>query len=193
MYKRIVVPLDGSKLAEEALPHLKKIADCSDVMLVSATEKITGEIPEKEIFEPFVAEHDAPTPPPRFATWQAGAGPASVKSIPHGTAITHLNAGRMAKTANDYLCRIAEKLEKKGYDVTTDVLIGNPAKDIVRFAEEQKADLILMASRGKPGLSRWNIENIAQKVLETSSIPVMLVKPAPGFKETKRKRKGVAF
>ena len=97
----------------------------------------------------------------------------------------------MAETAEEYLERIAEKLAKKGFSVTTNVIIGDPAKEIVYYAKEQKADLILMASTGgRPGLSRWNMEHIAEKVMETTKIPIMLVKPAPGFKETKPKRHG---
>lgn len=191
---KVVVPLDGSKLAEQALLHLEEYApDCSDVMLVSVTEKVSGEVLERAIFEPFVSEHEVLTPPPQFIVWQPGVVPATENPIIYDHTMTHVTAGKMAKTANDYLCGIAEELEEKGYEVTTDVLIGKPAEEVVNFAEEQKADLILMATTGgKPGLSRWNMENIAAKVVAKSSVPVLLVKPEVGFKETKRKRKGVA-
>jgi len=45
MYKKILVPLDGSKLAECVLPHVESLATCSpgvEVMLVSVTERVTG-------------------------------------------------------------------------------------------------------------------------------------------------------
>jgi nucleotide-binding universal stress UspA family protein len=193
MYRKVVVPLDGSKLAEQALLHLVDYApDCSDVMLVSVTEKVSGDVWERAVFEPFVSEHEVLTPPPEFIVWQPGVVPASVDPIAKDTRMTHVTAGKMAKTAKDYLRRIAEILEELGFNVTTNVLLGDPVKEIVHFAEEQKADLILIASRGKLDLSRWNIENIAAKVHARSSVPVLLVKPELGFKETKHKRKGVA-
>lgn len=46
MYKRILVLLDGSKLAECALPHAEKLAkscDTEEVMLISVTEEVLGQ------------------------------------------------------------------------------------------------------------------------------------------------------
>ena len=46
MYKRILVPLDDSKLAECALPHAEKLAkscDTEEVMLISVTEEVLGQ------------------------------------------------------------------------------------------------------------------------------------------------------
>jgi nucleotide-binding universal stress UspA family protein len=160
-------------------------------MLVSVTEKISGEVMERAIFEPFVSEHEVMTPPPQFVVWP-GNVPSSPNPIAQDTRVTHVTAGKMAKTANEYLYRIADKLTEEGFLVFTQVLMGDPAKEIVHFAEQQKADLVLIASRGKSGLNRWNIENIAAKIHAKSSVPVLLVKPEVGFKETKRKRKGVS-
>jgi nucleotide-binding universal stress UspA family protein len=70
------------------------------------------------------------------------------------------------------------------------VLVGNPAEEIIRFARDQKADLIVMGSRGKSGLNRWDMGNVADKVMRAADVPVVLVKPSAGFKETKAKRKG---
>jgi nucleotide-binding universal stress UspA family protein len=87
---------------------------------------------------------------------------------------------------------VANKLEKAGLNAQAAVLVGNPAEEIVRFATEQKADLIVMASRGKSGFSRWDMGNVADKVMRATDIPVFMVKPKPGFKETKPKRRGKA-
>jgi len=50
-----------------------------------------------------------------------------------------------------------------------------------------------MASRGKSGISQWDTGNIASKVVKAAKMPVLLIKPGPGFKETKPKRRGVAL
>ena len=66
MYNKVVVPLDGSKLAEAALPHLEEIAKgCSipEILLVSVTERIKGRIRQDQIFEASSSKsYDAPAP-----------------------------------------------------------------------------------------------------------------------------------
>ena len=99
----------------------------------------------------------------------------------------------MAKTAADYLCKIAKDLEKKGFKVIATVLIGNPAEQISRYVAQQDADLVIMAGKGKSGVGRWNMDNIAAKVIKDTCVPVLLVRPGPDFKETRPKRKGVAI
>ncbi|MBN1177375.1 MAG: universal stress protein [Dehalococcoidales bacterium] len=189
MYKKVVVPLDGSRLAETALPHLEKIAvgcNIPEVMLVSVTEKVKGTMPRSQAFEdPSGKAYD--TPRTRLEAVQTGLlisrNFVGVQEVP-------VTLGKMAKTAFNYLCKIAAKLEKKGFSINISVLVGNPAEEIVKFVEAQKADLIIMASRGKSGFSRWEMGNIAEKVMRATRASVMLVKPGTDFKETRPKRKG---
>lgn len=193
MYNKVVVPLDGSDLAEVALPHLQEIAKgCSipDILLVSVTERIGGKVTRRA---------SAPEMPSR-----ATDGLATYTGMPLGSPWSGLvfsadvtrasevpaEFGKMAKTAWDYLVKIADKLRGEGLFPQAFVLIGNPAEEIVRFAEEQQADLIVMASRGKSGFNRWDMGNVADKVVRATDIPIVLVKPKPGFKETKPKRRG---
>jgi nucleotide-binding universal stress UspA family protein len=193
MYKKVVVPLDGSKLAELALPHLEEIGKgCSipDVLLISVTEAVRGTIFQSQAQEEFVPEKPVGAPLPAIGTTYIGivfnTHAAGVQQVP-------LTLGKMAKTAADYLCKIAKDLEKKGFKVIATVLIGNPAEQIARYVAQQEADLVIMAGTGKSGLSRWNISNITSKVIKESCVPVLVVKPGPDFKETKPKRKGVAI
>jgi nucleotide-binding universal stress UspA family protein len=193
MYNKVVVPLDGSDLAELALPHLNEIAKgCSipEILLVSVTEEIQGQVRQSQGQQSFVPEKPVAVPLPAAAASQA-----TVLLDTHIRGIQNIpmNLGKMAKTAVDYLCRIGEDLEKKGFDVTATVLLGKPAEQIVRYANEQCADLIIMASTGKSKISKWDMSHIAEKVIKETAIPVLLVKPGEGFKESKPKRKGVAI
>ncbi|HSW58874.1 MAG TPA: universal stress protein [Dehalococcoidales bacterium] len=192
MYKKIVVPLDGSKLAEVVLPHLEKLAGESqapEILLVSVTEKIQGRVDEKGIFErspgqdysPGVVNVSGSQSGPLVATPRY-----DVKAVP-------LSMGKMTRSAYEYLEKTAAELDKKGFKVSITVLAGNPADEIIHFAEEQKAEAIMIGSRGKSGFSRWDLGNIAEKIIRASQAVVILVKPEPGFKETKAKRKGVAL
>lgn len=193
MYKKVVVPLDGSKLAELALPHLEAIGKgCSipDVLLISVTEKIKGVIPQSGDYDKFAPERRVEAPLPTFAPSQFSI---VFSTYDDGAQQMPVTFGKMARTAADYLCKIAEDLEKKGFNVVATVLIGNPTEQITRYVVEQDADLIIMAGKGRSGVGRWNMDNIAAKIIKDTCIPLLLVRPGDDFKETKSRRKGVAF
>ena len=193
MYNKVVVPLDGSKLAEVVLPHLEEIAKgCSipEIILVSVTEDIKGKTSKAYAIEGASARefHMAPQggPLPLGSTYSG-----MIYSVDTRTTEAPADFGKMAKTAWDYLLKIAVQLREKGLNSSISVLVGNnPAEEIVRFAKEQAADLIVMGSRGKSGFNRWDMGNVADKVIRATDITVVLAKPKPGFKETKAKRKG---
>jgi len=193
MYKKVIVPLDGSDLADTALPHLQQIATSGiikDIVLVSVTEPIKGTI-SKKIVPPALTHRNIFDTPDTGITLLGNAtegllwagDPANLKDLP-------ASMGKMAATAFKYLKNKADELEEKGIKANVAVLIGNPAEEILRFVKNEKADLIIMASRGKSGFSRWDMGNIAEKVMRAAEIPVLLIKPKAGFKETKSQRKG---
>ena len=171
MYNKVVVPLDGSNLAEVALPHVEEMAhgcNITEILLISVTEPLKGINIDGGLRE------------------YMGNGEYGMD----GGAPVLL--GRMAKTALNYLEKMANQLQKKGLTASYEVLMGDPAEQILSFADQKGADLIVMASRGKSNNNRWDMGNVADKVTRASTIPVLLVKPEPGFKETKPKRRGKA-
>ena len=182
MYKKVVVPLDGSKLAEVVLPHLEEIAKgCSipEIVLVSVTEHSKVKAAVEKISN---------VPPAMLTEGNKG----SEYMDRDYTVIGHesINVGKMGRTAELYLKKISDSLRKRGFNSTTKVLIGKPVDEIVRFADEAGADLIVMASWGEHGMSNWSVANAAEKVFRRVSIPMMLIKPPADFKETKPRRKG---
>ncbi len=84
-----------------------------------------------------------------------------------------------------YLQRAARKLEAKGITVDIRVLTGDPAEAIVSYTEKNPGDIIVMASHGRSGVTRWAIGSVADKVFRASQIPVLMVKTPP---EPRRKR-----
>jgi len=160
MYEKIMVPLDGSKLAECVLSHAEELASrCAteEVVLFSVTERIAGYVPVTELSLPA-----GPLPPPA----QPGAG------VP-------VTVGKMQRQAQRYLDRIAKQLQKKGIKVRTEVLLGNPAEEITIYAITRECDLIIIASHGRSGPSRWAYGSVADKVFRASCVPVLMVR-APG-------------
>ena len=63
--------------------------------------------------------------------------------------------GKKRDQAARYLARIAKKLRLKGITVSTRVLVGSPAQEIVNFAHEADCDLIIISSHGRTGIDRW--------------------------------------
>lgn len=166
MYKKILVPLDGSKLAEAALPHVEELAkgcDTEQVILVSVTERVQGYRAAEGSTEPIVQSGGG---------WLAPNLPPSPRLIPEAF-------GKKEKQAQRYLDRIASKLGAKGINVSTEVLLWKPAEAIVGYAKQYGCDLIVMASHGRSGPSRWAYGSVADKVLRSSCIPVLMIR-APG-------------
>jgi nucleotide-binding universal stress UspA family protein len=191
-YNKVIVPLDGSKLAESALPHLEKIAKgCSipQIVLVTVTEPVRVKTPKGQRIEELPARYQTPI----LYYGNAAGGVVGGVAVPGSIRDLPVTIGKMAKTGYSYLNGIAEKLANNGMQVRIALLIGNVAEEITRFAREEKADLIIMASRGRVSLRRWDVGNAAAKVFRTTDIPILLVKPPAGFKETKPVRKGKAL
>lgn len=87
-----------------------------------------------------------------------------------------------------YLQRTAKRLESKGITTSIKVLTGDAAEGIVSFAEKD-CDIIVMASHGRSGVTRWAVGSVADKVFLASSVPVLMVKAAklPAKKRPARK------
>jgi len=152
MYKKILVPLDGSKLAECALPYVEEIAKgcgTEEVVLVSVTERVQG----YRLFD----------------------DPSQLQ----GQRLILEEVGKKQEQAQRYLVRIAKKLTAKGIKVRTEVLFWPPAEAIASYAEQNGADIIVMSSHGRSGPSRWTHGSVADKVFRASPVPVLMVR-APG-------------
>jgi len=194
-YNKVIVPLDGSKLAESVLPHVEKIATgCAipQVILVTVTEPVRVKTPKGERLEQIQGRH-----PGRYSSTECNellggsrivpgdAMPGALRDLP-------VTIGKMAKTGADYLTKVAQTLEKKGIQVTIAVLIGNIAEEVTH-SPKKKRQIDCDGQRGKTSLRRWDVGNAAEKVFRATDIPILLVKPPAGFKETKPVRKGKAL
>lgn len=64
-----------------------------------------------------------------------------------------------------------------GLRVTGKVVSGDTAESITNLAQSEGADLIVMATQGRQGLNRLLFGSVAEKVVKTSPIPVMTIRP----------------
>ena len=152
MYKKILVPLDGSKLAECALPYAEALAkgcDTEKLILVSVTERVQG-----------------------YRAFEEPSQPLGQQLVPEAF-------GKLEEQAQKYLGRIAKAMEAKGIKVSTEVLLGDPAEEIIIYAKHPGCDVIVISSHGRSGISRWTHGSVADRVFRGSPVPVLMVK-APG-------------
>lgn len=155
MFDHILVPLDGSTLAECVLPHIVKMSPIlsSRVTLVHVLKQSYG------------AGLNVPDP----LEW-------------------HLRKTR----ALSYLGGVSERLKAVGLDVSSRLLEGDPAQQIIEFARVQRVDLILLSSHGQGGISGWNISSVVQKIIFRTHLSILIVRaynPQPEALEGLRYRR----
>ncbi len=157
MYKRILVPLDGSKLAECVLPHVESIArgcNPADVTFIRVVEPV-------HVFWGMESDGGA-----LFTAMEV----ARIRS--------ELESENMA-IAKGYLAHIAALHRYPGADVKEEVVAGRAAETIAEYAEKNKIDLIVIATHGTSGVSRWVWGSVADRVLRAACVPVLMIR-APG-------------
>jgi nucleotide-binding universal stress UspA family protein len=148
MGKRVLVCLDGSKLAESILPCIIDEAICSHHELI-----LLRAIPRPVIDNP---------PDPN--------DPMENESLV-------VEARKEYSDAKSYLEEVANRLRGRGVKTST-VIVGEKAgESIVSYAEGHNIDLIAMATHGYAGLKRVLIGSVASYVLKESGIPALIFKP----------------
>ena len=150
MFNKILVPLDGSDLAECALGPALRIAKGGhrEVILLRVPlfthKRITPHI-----------EYDGLPP--------------SEQSIE-----------LLRNEVCHYLMAVQQAMAPPGLPVRAEVVEGDVASVIVDTAETECVDLIVMSSHGYSGLTRWMLGSVTEKVLRSTPCPVMIVRsPKP--------------
>jgi nucleotide-binding universal stress UspA family protein len=144
MYKKILVPLDGSKLAECVLTHVETITNgcgISEVVFVRVYE------PLHAVAQDYILPEDS-----------------QQKGI---------------EIAKNYLNDIKEKVKYDNAIVSSTVLVGRAPEGIADYANKNDFDLIVIATHGHSGISRWVWGGVADRILRSASIPVLMVR-VPG-------------
>jgi len=71
--------------------------------------------------------------------------------------------------------RLRTAAGKRGVTIRTAVEVGHPAEQIVRIAEKERSELIVMGRRGKTVLERWMLGSVSERVLRYAHCPVLVV------------------
>lgn len=155
-YERILVPLDGSPLAEAVLPHATAIAQKfnSELILLQVVPTFTSRMRET-----------APT---------ASAPAASELSVDLARQL-HSAERAAAKT---YLEQAQQQLRTEGVlNARGLVEEGIPSRTILEVAKATDSNLIAMSTHGRTGIGRAVFGSVSDAVLRASTVPVLLVRP----------------
>ncbi len=74
------------------------------------------------------------------------------------------------------LGEVEEIAAEYGVSVETEILEGSPSREIVGYAEADGCDLIVMGTHGRGGIDRLLLGSVAERVVRSSSVPVLTVR-----------------
>jgi len=147
MYAKVMVPLDGSKLAECVLPHVRALAQggkVKNIILVRVVEPI-----------------------------QPAGGGEFIMSAEDVKKLT----GEHRKAAEDYLQKLTKRFQMRGVKVEGKVLMGRVADVLADYAGKKKMSLLVMATHGRSGVSKWVWGSVADRVLRSTCVPTLMIRP----------------
>jgi nucleotide-binding universal stress UspA family protein len=146
MFQIILVPLDGSELAEAALEPALRLA-----------QNFGGKVILLRVAAPEEALAG------RGAHGSSGGWP-TVRGAPEELAL-----------AESYLSLLRANQARAGVQLETEVAAGAPPQMIVAVADARQVDLIIMSTHGRSGLSRLIYGSVAEAVLRGAHRPVMIM------------------
>jgi len=149
--RTIVVPLDGTKKAESVLPHVEALAKQEGVDLV---EVVLVRVCQTPVVSADYPEAAMPL------SWE--------KHVENEIA-------RHRRTGERYLVEIEKRLKDAGLRVRSEVLLGNPAEEIVKYVNGNPCNLVAMATHRRSRFIRWLYGSVADKILRRAQSPIYLV------------------
>ena len=150
MFERILIATDGSKFGEKAAKVGIELAKLSGgkviIVYVADINKYTS---SAGLISPF-----------------GGPSPEAIDNV----------VANIREAGEKATLHVKELASASG--VTSDRLIveGNPPSEILRIAEDDKIDVIVMGSIGKTGLEKFLMGSVAEKVVHDSKLPVLIVR-----------------
>lgn len=145
--KSIIVPLDGSKVAETVLPRAIELAKKLRLEIVLTR---AYQIPLSSAY----ARADAPY-------------------IPNSDALLNV----VKEEAGAYLEAKVNELKQNGIEkVSSILLVGSGADEIIDLARTTPDNLIAMCTHGRSGVKRWALGSVTEKVVRHSGDPVLVVR-----------------
>jgi len=152
MYKKILLPTDGSENAENAGKHALWLANVSG-----------AEIVVLNVFELYY---------PRIAVLPLSMTPGDNEKLFEPL------MEEAKKLTNDFKSQLEKTIEENNYGnikITSMVKEGRPHKEILNIIKDEKIDLVVMGASGKHGLDRITLGSVTERVVRTARSSVMVI------------------
>ena len=147
LFKKILLPLDGSRLGEAALPRAVSLAKAlgTEIVLFRVTEPPLSAYSgtHMEMSYEMMVEYERSLKP----------------------------------AVLEYLENIKASIKGKSLSVSTVSDIGIPADQILDFARTNDISLVVMSTHGRFGIGKWVFGSVTDKVLHAGDTPVLAVRP----------------
>jgi nucleotide-binding universal stress UspA family protein len=147
MFTSILLTTDGSEVAERAAPYAVRLADTFDATLHVV----------------YVVDTDA---------IGYALGSEQVNRLVAGDLEGMTDVHERAASAID---RVRDYADEAGLEIAPAIEVGDPHTVIVRFAEENDVDLVVMTSQGRGGVRRMVMGSVTERVTRSLDIPVLIV------------------
>ncbi len=153
---KVVLPLDGSPLAEQIIEPAVALASLMPGATITLVRAVHSVVPASATPDVPEGEREA-----RHLLQQ-------VQSL----------QGKLIEEAGRYLQGVAERLGARGLSVQTEVVVDDqPVPAILREVEKTRAGLIALQTHGRRGLSRLILGSVADKLIRAAHIPVLVQRP----------------
>jgi nucleotide-binding universal stress UspA family protein len=141
MFKRMLVLLDGSKIAEVVFSYARELAGRLNLnidLLHVCTAEEAQQLPMRQAYIEHMAE-------------------------------TLIAQSKEIQSKNNI------KPGEKDIEARAKVAVGYPAEEILKYTDENKIDIIMLATHGRSGIRRWGLGSVADKVIHEANVPIWLV------------------
>jgi nucleotide-binding universal stress UspA family protein len=152
MFSHVLVPLDGSALAEYALPFAQQMLGEGSKLSLLTVIQLRDVLPYS--YYPLETYYSTSE-----------------------TAVTYeRNHSILISEAKDYLEDVAKRIrETAKFAVDVDTMVGNPAEVITQVARDRAVEAIVMSTHGRSGIGRWLFGSVTLRVLEAAPCPVLVI------------------
>jgi nucleotide-binding universal stress UspA family protein len=147
MYERILIPTDGSDVAESAVAHALDVAERYGA----------------EVHALYVVDIDSVN---------LSLGTEQVDRLKQGR---FNEMGELKQKADEATGAVADRGAERGVDVEEHVSGGRPHKVIADYADDHEMDLIVMGSHGRAGVRRALLGSVTERTLRSTHVPVLVV------------------
>jgi len=166
MYENILYPTDGSEPSEAALDHAKSLA-----------EQYDARIHILYVVDSAHSESSMKLRKDEKGNWKTGMTSRGQGEDQGGMSSDKVDVLDVLQREGEELTQeIATELHNEEYKTATACKRGKPHKVIRSYAEDNDIGVIVMGTHGRSGVSRQLIGSVTEKVIRTSSTPVLTVR-----------------